>query len=175
MTTLNGKDFFMHSTFTTVLGRTFAVLSVAMLGACATTSRSDAGTGGETAAKAAAFRYLFADNASALKTDAATYCIGTGPAAIPTDPDPALMAALADVRPTVQPISACRTGDRVTDAAGRPALIFHLETTECDGTTQCFFRGGYYEGNVGASTATYRARLVGGRWQVTQEGATAIS
>ena len=53
-----------------------------LLAGCAATSttaaREPASTGGEAAALAATFRHLFADNASALKSNAATYCIGTG-------------------------------------------------------------------------------------------------
>lgn len=154
-----------------------ATLATTMaLGACTTTGggRAAAAGGGETAAQAATFRYLFANNASALKGDSAAYCIGMGGAQGASAPGRDLMAALSDVRPAVRPISACRSDARVVDASGRPALIFNLETVECDGTS-CLFRGGYREGNVSASSATYRARLVDGNWQVTQEGPMAIS
>lgn len=160
-----------------VAAATIAAFVIPALSACATTRspKTALSSGGETAAKAAAFRYLFANNASALKGNAASYCIGSGPAATPKNPSPELLSSLANVRPAVQPISACRLGERVVDSAGRPALIFNLETTECDGVTSCFFRGGYQEGNLSASSAMYRARLVGGRWQVTQEGPIAVS
>lgn len=163
--------------YSRIAAATSAVIVTVALGACTTTSNSGtaSSTGGETAAKAAAFRYLFANNASALKANAATYCIGSGPAATPTNPSPELLSALSDVRPAVQPISACRASERVVDSAGRPALIFNLETTGCDGVTSCFFRGGYQEGNLSASNAMYRARFTNKHWQVTQEGPIAIS
>jgi len=163
--------------YSRVAAATTAAVLIAALGACATINRpkTASSTGGENAAKAAAFRYLFTNNASALNGNAAAYCIGSGSAATPTNPSPELLSLLSDVRPAVQPISACRAGERVVDSAGRPALIFNLETTECDGVTSCVFRGGYQEGNLSASMSMYRARFVDGRWQVAQEGPMAIS
>ncbi len=131
--------------------------------------------GGETGAMAATFRYLFANNASALKARASTYCVGTGSGGELANPNPELMKALAGTRPKVVPASSCRRGNRVVDAAGRPALIFNLATVQCDGLDNCVFEGGYYEGNVSASNGRYRARWVNGRWQITPEGAQAIS
>lgn len=149
-----------------------------LLAGCATTGRTDAADtgfhGGETAAMAATFRYLFANNASALQRDAATYCIGTGTPPGLNNPNPELIDALADVRPSVSPASACRRGDRVVDAGGRPALIFNLRSLECDGGN-CLFEGGYYEANLSASSGRYRARWIDGAWQVTPEGPQAVS
>lgn len=155
-----------------------AALGLLLAGCAATTTtaaREPESTGGEAAALAATFRHLFADNASALKSNAATYCIGTGTSGAVNDPDPELIAALADVRPAVAPASACKADVRVVDAQGRPSLLFTLRTVECDGRNNCVFEGGYYEGNLSASSTRYRARFGGGRWQVTQEGPIAIS
>lgn len=163
--------------FRQIVAATTTAIIFSTLGACTTINHLERASSseGETAAQAAVFRYIFTSNSAALKDRAATYCIDTGSAVSPRDPKPDLLSLLSDVRPAVQPISACRTGERVIDGVGRPALLFHLETTECDGITTCLFRGGYYEGNLSASSAIYRARLIDGHWQVSQEGPIAVS
>lgn len=124
---------------------------------------------------AATYRYLFANNASGLGSDAAAYCVGIGTRPGLADPPAALIAALSDVRPEVVPASACRVDARVENAAGEPSLLFNLAPFGCDADAGCLFAGGYYEANLSASAGRYRARRVGGEWQVTPEGPQAVS
>ena len=77
--------------------------------------------------------------------------------------------------PKVEPVSTCRIGDRVVNAASQPSLSFNLTTVRCEGPDNCLFEGGYYEANLSASNGRYRARKAGGEWQVTPEGPQAIS
>ncbi len=154
-----------------------ASLAVLCLAGCATDTRGAASSAGaaQTAAMAATFRYMFADNASALKVNAASYCVGTGAMPNLADPTPETLAALSGVVPKVAPASTCRTAERVTDGAGRPSLIFTLTSKGCASADNCLFDGGYYEGNMSASGGDYRARRVDGVWQVAPEGPQAIS
>lgn len=154
-----------------------AGLAAITLAGCTTTvpGGRPAASGGETGAMAATFRYMFANNASAARSNVASYCIGTGTAPALTDPDPELLAALSDVRPKVVPASACKAGVRAVDASGQPVLIFNLRTVQCDGLDNCLFQGGYYEGNISASGGNYRARWIDGKWQIVPEGPQAIS
>lgn len=85
------------------------------------------------------------------------------------------MAMLSDVTPKVSPVSSCHRQTRVTDAEGKPALIFTVTAKGCSSADDCLFNGGYYEGNVSASGGDYRARRVNGVWQVVPEGPQAIS
>ena len=124
---------------------------------------------------AATYRHLFTHNVSALQDDAAAYCLGVGTPSDLSDPTPALLAALSDVTPEVEPASQCRIGAGVTDPEGRPALLFSLTPAVCGSPDDCLFEGGYYEGNLSASHGTYRARSVNGRWQVTPVGPEAVS
>lgn len=157
-------------------GRLGGLLAVGALaiGGCVTTGPGGTGEA-DTAAIAATYRYLFANNASGIKDRAATYCIGVGARPDIADPPPALLTALSDVTPKVHPASVCRVDERVVDAAGRPSLLFTLAPAGCDSPDNCLFEGGYYEANLSASHGRYRAREVDGRWQVTPEGPQAIS
>jgi hypothetical protein len=152
-----------------------SLVSIAALaaGGCGTT-----GGDGEPniQAMAATYRYLFANNVSALQGGAANYCIGVGVRSA-SDPPEALMTALAGVTPEVQPISSCRTAEtsQVVNTSGQPSLIFALAQIRCNGSTDCLFDGGYQEGNLSASRGRYRARLVNGQWQVSPEGPQAVS
>ena len=129
---------------------------------------------GNVAAMAATYRYLFANNVSGLQQGAATYCVGVGARPGLDDPSPVLLASLADIG-KVEPASTCTVGERVTDAEGRPSLLFNLALLGCDAPDNCLFEGGYYEANLSASNGRYRARKVGGEWQVTPEGPQAVS
>src|SRR5690606_27326195 len=67
--------------------RSLLAIGALALGGCAT---AGGGTGqAETVALAATYRYLFANNASGLKENAATYCLGIGTRAALADPPPA--------------------------------------------------------------------------------------
>lgn len=116
-------------------------------------------------AAAAAFRTVFADNASALRANAAIYCIGTTDNGVRRDPDRALIASLSDVRPHVVPLSQCSVSERVVDRAGRPSLMFTVEPMSCS-ATECVVRAGYYEGNISSQFSIYTVRNTGGRWMV---------
>ena len=128
-------------------------------------------------AMAATYRYLFANNASALQGEAANYCLGVGARSAASEPPEALMTVLAGVTPEVQPVSACRTTEtsQVVNMSGQRSLIFNLAQIRCNGSADCLFEGGYQEGNLSASRGQYRARLVNGQWQVSPEGPQSIS
>lgn len=143
---------------------------VLILGGCATIDDGP----DDIAAMVATYRYLFANNASGLQDGAATYCLGVGTRPGLNDPSPALLASLADIA-KVEPVSACTVGERVTDADGRPSLLFNLASLGCDGPDSCLLEGGYYEANLSASNGLYRLRKVDGEWQVTPEGPQAVS
>jgi len=153
----------------------WSLVSVAALAAGACTMTDAGGTAGTFEPMAATYRYMFANNASALKNDAATYCVGIGAGPVLSDPPAALLTALADVTPEVRPASHCRAGTRVVNAAGQPSLMFNLAKVRCESATDCLFQGGYYEANASASSGQYHARLVNGEWQVAPEGPQAIS
>src|SRR5690606_30823116 len=110
-----------------------AVAALALSG-CATPAGQ-----AEVAAMAATYRYLFANNASGLGSDAAAYCVGIGTRPGLADPPAALIAALSDVRPEVVPASACRVDARVENAAGEPSLLFNLAPFGCDADAGCLF------------------------------------
>jgi len=124
---------------------------------------------------AATYRYMFVNNASALKSEAATYCVGIGTRSDLSEPPATLLKALDDITPDVRPASECRAAERAVNSVGQPSLIFSLVQVRCDSATNCLFQGGYYEGNLSASSGQYRARLVNGEWQVAPEGPQAIS
>lgn len=144
------------------------------LGGCATASQHSSPTP-PADATVAAFRYLFANNASAFGAQVGTYCIGMGQRPDLSAPDAAVLAALSDVRPAVRPATGCRAAERATGPDGNPALIFNLEFAGCRSADDCLFRGGYYEGNLSASSGAYRVRRRDGRWTVAPEGPQAIS
>lgn len=124
---------------------------------------------------AATYRHLFAHNVSGLQDNAATYCLGVGRRGALSDPPPALLTTLSEVRPEVEPVSQCRTGAGVVGPDGRPALLFSLTPAHCGSPDNCLFEGGYYEGSLSASHSTYRARRVNGRWRITPVGPEAVS
>lgn len=154
-------------------GKIGAVLGTAALALGGCMTMGDAA--GDVAAMAATYRYLFANNVSGLQQDAAAYCVGVGTRPGLDDPSPVLLASLSDVA-KVEPASACKVGERVTNAAGEPSLLFNLTPLGCDAPDSCLFEGGYYEANLSASNGRYRARQIDdGVWHIAPEGPQAVS
>lgn len=123
-------------------------------------------------AQVAVFGEIFRSNVSALKNDAGSFCISTGPDQESKATDPAVLAAFRD-NPKVKPATACEVnagGNGVVDRQTRqPSLLFNVRTASCVSDSDCLLFGGYYEGNLSAQTNRYRARLVDGAWTVTMD------
>lgn len=140
-----------------------AILLAASLSACASTQATSMATLPDAAAEAA-FRHVFANNASGLQSRAAAYCIGIGQGSDLRDPSQTVLASLADVG-KVAPASTCRVSTGVTNSAGQRALLFSVDAVEC-AEDRCIVRAGYYEGNVSAQVSEYTLRRSNGRWAV---------
>jgi hypothetical protein len=129
-------------------------------------------------AAAAVFRYQFAHNESGIRRRAAAFCIGYGRGASLRDPPKSLIARFRKAWPRVKPASACRfdekRGVNIDRASGRPALTFFVLGTSCT-EAACTAEGGYIEGNLSASSATYQLLRQGSAWRVTVYRLDAIS
>ncbi|WP_147418096.1 hypothetical protein [Salinisphaera sp. Q1T1-3] len=162
--------------------RFVSVLSIAAAGClaagCATSRSADSShAGAPDDATQAMFDYLFANSASSDSVATkATYCVGLGTRPDLADPSPALVNALAsEARTTVVPASQCQAGTQATDAAGQPAMIFHVDPVSQSGGNAYEYRAGYYEGNLGGGTGHYRVEFSHGAWHVSPIGAPVMS
>lgn len=156
-----------------------AAMGAILLSACTATSggngmeHSAARASVPIAAQVAVFNELFANNASSLQQNAATFCIDAGN----EETTRQVTAALHD-NAKVKPASACEIradGQGVYDRHTQQRALMFRTTTESCSVSECLIRGGYYEGNVSAQTSLYRAILSGGRWSVKVEELGPIS
>lgn len=121
-----------------ILGLAFAVF----LSGCATAGGevSAESRAEDIAVQAATIRWLIENNDSALGSSATAYCVGVGTGIVAGEPSVALIRALREEIPRVQPISACRwardaaVGRRVVDELSEsPALALFVDPPEYDG------------------------------------------
>jgi hypothetical protein len=114
---------------------------------------------------------LFRDQIARVAPPGSEYaaiCISNQGFRPPSDPAPALVALLSDVRPPVRPWSACRwTDERPIDiASGRPAIqIAH--SISCSDVTHCAGTGGYAYGNMAAASFNYSMEWRSGHWVIS--------
>ncbi|HEY7472997.1 MAG TPA: hypothetical protein VIE68_11685 [Gemmatimonadota bacterium] len=94
----------------------------------------------DVAVQAATVRWLVENNDSALRSSANAYCLGVGSGLVTTEPSVALIRALRETLPPVQPISRCRwardvvVGRRVVEELSEaPALALFVDQPEFDG------------------------------------------
>ena len=118
------------------------VALVALLAGCATAGGevSAESRAEDVAAQAATIRWLIENNDSALGSSASAYCLGVGTGIVAGEPSVALIRALSETMPRIQPISACRwardaaVGRRVVDELSQsPALAVFVDLPEWDG------------------------------------------
>ena len=114
----------------------------AVIAACAPAATGEpvVATDRDIAVEAATVRWLIENNDSALGSSASAYCLGVGTGLLTTEPSPALVRALGDVFPRVQPVSRCRwardpaVGRRVVDELSEaPALALFVDLPEYEG------------------------------------------
>lgn len=146
--------------------RARAVALMALAAGCASGATSEAPTSRseDLAVQAATVRWLIENNESALGSSATAYCVGVGTGLLTTEPSPALIRALSETFPRVQPISRCRwardvvVGRRVVDdLSGAPALALFVDRPEFEGTDEARVWAEYLE-RPGLGTA-YDCRL----------------
>ncbi len=113
----------------------------------------------------AVFRYQFDHNASGIQKKAAKYCLEL-PGERP--PDAAFLQRFAGNQPPVV------TADQCERRSGKN-LFFRINRLDWHKETEVWVRGGYFEGNLSASTESYRVQLKDGKWVVTGARMEAIS
>ncbi len=148
------------------------VIAVALAASCAVPP-APWGTP-EDAVREAAFRHLFANNASGKQQSAAVYFLSVEGA----DPSAALLARFSGHSPPVRQASRCApdpdTGVRDEDT-GESGLLFSVDDVAFETPDRAVVGTRYYE--AGLSAATYRTTLVrrGGEWVVTDHEMLSIS
>lgn len=148
---------------------------VALIGcASATTGGSPASRAEDIAVQGAMVRWLIENNDSALGGSASAYCLGVGTGLLTSEPSPALIRALREGFPRVQPVSRCRwardavVGRRVVDdLSGSPALALFVNLPEYEGPDEARIWAEYLE-RPGLGTG-YDCELARGPegWEVT--------
>lgn len=113
----------------------------------------------------AVFRYQFDHNASSIQKKATKYCLEL-PGERP--PDAAFLQRFAGNQPPIV------TADHCERRSGKN-LFFRINRLDWHKETEVWVRGGYFEGNLSASTESYRVQLKDGKWVVTGARMEAIS
>ena len=119
------------------------------------------------AIREAAFRYMFAHNASGAKQSAKVYCL----AIEDKDPDEAFLARFAGSTPPVKKRSECKVSGRgVRDkATGGKGLVFNVAAIRWVTDVAVEVDGGYYEANLSASGNTYSLEKTDEGWAVVKD------
>ena len=123
----------------------------------------------------AAFRYIFENNNSTLKSRAAAYCLSFED---DRDPPETFIKRLADAWPPVKPRSACRLDDKlgvVDHQTGRRCLVFSIREVVPTGVGRATVKCGYYEANLSAAGYTLLLHYDKGDWSVEEASIDWIS
>jgi hypothetical protein len=151
--------------FTAVL---LIVAGCASGGAASAESRAE-----DVAVQAATVRWLVDNNDSALRSSANAYCLGVGSGLVTSEPPLALIRALRETLPPVQPISRCRwardvvVGRRVVEELSEaPALALFVDRPEFDGPDAARVWAEYLERPGLRGAYDCRLTRVAGAWQV---------
>ena len=113
----------------------------------------------------AVFRYQFDHNASAIQKRAEKYCLS-----LPGEkmPNADFLQRFEAHRPPVAAADQC-------ERKSGKNLFFRVLKLDWRKDNEVWVRGGYFEGNLSASTETYRVQLKDGKWVVTGARMEAIS
>jgi hypothetical protein len=113
----------------------------------------------------AVFRYQFDHNASAIQGRAAKYCLS-----LPEEkmPSATFLQRFAGNHPPVAAADQC-------ERKSAQDLFFRIQHLDWRKDHEVWVRGGYWEGNLSASTELYRVLNENGKWVVTGARMEAIS
>jgi hypothetical protein len=122
------------------------------------------------------FRWQFDHNASGLQKGAQVYFLGflginKG------DPSDEFMKRFTGNKPPVRKESECdtATGEALAKKTGESGLVFYVGHIDWKSDSEVDVEGGYYEGNLSASSNTYTLRKVNGKWMVIKDTLNGIS
>jgi len=132
--------------------KALGIAVLAILVGCASAETGEAPASEDIAVQTAMVRWLIENNDSTLGSTASAYCVGIGTGLLVTEPSPALIRALIDVFPRIQPVSRCRwardvaVGRRVVDdLSAAPALALFVDRPEYEGPNEARLWGEYVE------------------------------
>ncbi|MCX5466348.1 hypothetical protein [Acinetobacter nematophilus] len=96
------------------------------------------------------------------------YCVGYKDGQNVTNPQQEILKKLTQSNPNIVPVSECTVANdvRLKKDDSKATLLF-INSLNCDDQQQCTIQGGYYLGNLGSQTSTYKAVKVDQKWFFT--------